>query len=106
MDLLFIISTSYLLYGPSIYYIDDLFNKWTIYLFIFFLFIIHSGVLTQTAPRSYTVAHIGLQGKSTSAVYKEVISKKVNSNILIESSDHTESFQLDGEQVFLHKMYL
>lgn len=54
----------------------------------------------------YTVAHTGLQEKSTSAVYKEVISETVNNSILIESSDDTASFQLDGEQVCLHKIYL
>ena len=54
----------------------------------------------------YAVAHTSLQGKSTSAVYKEVISEKVNNSILIESSDDTASFQFDGEQVCLHKMYL
>ena len=54
----------------------------------------------------YTVTHTGLQGKSTAAVYKEVISEKVNNSILIESSDDTASFQLDGEQVCLHKIYL
>ena len=37
----------------------------------------------------YTVAHTALQGKSTSAVYKEVISEKDNNSILIEYSDDT-----------------
>ena len=54
----------------------------------------------------YTVVHTSLQGKSTSAVNKEVISEKVNNSILIESRDDTASFQLDGEQVCLHKIYL
>ena len=54
----------------------------------------------------YTVAHTGLQGKSTSVVYKEVISEKVNNSILIESSDDTASFQLDGEQVSLFRIFI